>query len=478
MSFIKVNYIITGNEYQFLSKFKLTREQQQLLVHCIKSSIRSLKETPLAKGYFPLPATTLLTTYGKYYLKNVVTPLLNLKLIERDNHYNVEQGKCIHYKATDNILLEFSNANRDYLKNINKLKWVSCNTGRKVSKIITQTYSDFNGNKYSPLITSALKNISRGSFNIRNIMDYLREQPQENPRTINDINCLLSLFNKDATFEDDFNLEYRAVYTPKFGGRIYELDGGTQSMSRQARFNLMNDTPNFYNYDLKSSQVYSLMDLFEEANVSISWLENYLDQPKQVFADRCNLSVDAWKACLMSLIMGAKVPSNKQLEYSSLCSRKAIYNTIREESESDAEAVRKLIAFSHEVKDLDKQIKQLQDYLLNDKVAKNKYFANGKIYITNSVGSTFCISDYWSLKDKKYKDLEELKRKLTAFYLQGYEACFIFYIHQLAEIYDYKVVGNYHDGVTTIGEIPQEAIEDARLASGNKYAHLEIKPIA
>lgn len=139
MSFISDNYIITKLEYQFLSNLKLTKEQRELLLHCLKSSLYSLRQCPYAEGYFPLPAATILKRYGNKYLADVVQPLLDLEYIHRNNYYNIDQGICMHYKAEHRILTEFRLVNKQYLKQLSNLSWVSSKTGQK-STIRNQTY--------------------------------------------------------------------------------------------------------------------------------------------------------------------------------------------------------------------------------------------------------------------------------------------------------------------------------------------------
>lgn len=41
--------------------------------------------------------------------------------------------------------------------------------------------------------------------------------------------------------------------------------------------------------------------------------------------------------------------------------------------------------------------------------------------------------------------------------------------------YSYKVIQNEHDGLITVGEVPDEAVAQAAIAAGMKYAVLEEK---
>jgi hypothetical protein len=64
---------------------------------------------------------------------------------------------------------------------------------------------------------------------------------------------------------------------------------------------------------------------------------------------------------------------------------------------------------------------------------------------------------------------------MAAFYLQGVEAGYIHWITVLSKDFGYTCLSNQHDGLVTIGEIPEEAREIAKQRSGLKYAVLEEK---
>ena len=79
------------------------------------------------------------------------------------------------------------------------------------------------------------------------------------------------------------------------------------------------------------------------------------------------------------------------------------------------------------------------------------------------------VSDWAPISRRK------LRAKLSAFRLQGGEAAFIHHLTLLGEEYNYRVLRNEHDGAIVIGDIPEEAIEKARQASGFTTARLEVK---
>jgi hypothetical protein len=107
----------------------------------------------------------------------------------------------------------------------------------------------------------------------------------------------------------------------------------------------------------------------------------------------------------------------------------------------------------------------LKEYL---RIHGISYWVKGKQYIKNPTGKTLCITD---LKGNQ----EDKKRRLAAFVLQGFEAGFIHHLTLLSREYDYEVLSNQHDGLITLGEIPQAAVEKAKEISGLRYATLEEK---
>lgn len=85
----------------------------------------------------------------------------------------------------------------------------------------------------------------------------------------------------------------------------------------------------------------------------------------------------------------------------------------------------------------------------------------------NHCGITFCKYDY--------EGGHEARSKAMAWYLQGLEAACVHALTVLSEEYDYEVMANEHDGLITIGTIPEEAQERARKASGSRRAELTDK---
>lgn len=72
-------------------------------------------------------------------------------------------------------------------------------------------------------------------------------------------------------------------------------------------------------------------------------------------------------------------------------------------------------------------------------------------------------------------DCDEKKSGFATSLLQGREAAFIHALILVQGSYDYEVLKHEHDGAVVIGEIPDEAVQDAREMSGFHRAELTCK---
>lgn len=93
----------------------------------------------------------------------------------------------------------------------------------------------------------------------------------------------------------------------------------------------------------------------------------------------------------------------------------------------------------------------------------------GKRKLRNAVGNLIKLSELRP---------HEAKRKAAAHILQGQEARYIHELTVLSKDHGFVPVSNQHDGLVTIGTVPEEAQSLARNESGFRYARLEIKPFS
>lgn len=271
---------------------------------------------------------------------------------------------------------------------------------------------------------------------------------------------------------------YRPSYKVQYTGRITEVGRGLQSCSRQMKRAAFDGIKNLYNYDLESAQIWVLVQFFETANISTNWLTTYLATGKEPYYTSVGLDKSTWKDCLIALILGSTCP--KTLDDKVAFGEEhesAIANYILDYYKGQTSLAQSSVKSFYDITtDLNRAMKLWYDWLIKHYIFlpgvavkhKSKHFVN------NSTGMQFCVSDY--MEKGQFKNVSELKRRLAAFLLQGSEACFIHNLTLLQEQHGFKVINNQHDGLVTEGIIPAAAIEQAKQASGLKYATLVEKP--
>jgi hypothetical protein len=214
--------------------------------------------------------------------------------------------------------------------------------------------------------------------------------------------------------------------------------------------------PNLYNYDLSSSQVAISLYEMEKCGIDSPWLKDYIsDKTKRSeYASHIGISEGAWKQCLIATLMGAYLPNHAKGK------SVAILDILQDELEERGESINgtilseKLKLLRNELKPLMKPLGCWHQRIIEDVKASGR--------LINKVGLEVAGTSR--------------KSQLIAHYLQGIEACFIHTLTLLAEKYDFKPIGNEHDGLITLGPIPQEAIEEAKRITGLYCLELREKP--
>ncbi|MBF0155084.1 MAG: hypothetical protein HQL64_15200 [Magnetococcales bacterium] len=239
--------------------------------------------------------------------------------------------------------------------------------------------------------------------------------------------------------------------------------------------------PDLHNYDLKSSQVNGLIQQFQDAGIPIDWLVDYRDHPerREEYAYDINIDQNTFKICLLTLIMGGTLGS---VEVKSRNARGAILTAIDDyHNGSSMSSSISYMKFKRIVRplinDIDKWHNHLLTYNQNEQTDDVMYKYEGIVNRRNPTGKIMAIGRI--APDGTIQTLEQrqiTKRRLAAFVLQGQEAAFIHHLTNLSSKYGFEVVGNEHDGLLTLGQIPKEAIEEAEKHSGLRNPILEEKP--
>jgi hypothetical protein len=285
----------------------------------------------------------------------------------------------------------------------------------------------------------------------------------------NDASCTRAFLSQNPTLtkEPDICI-YNPAYAPAYTGRISQHLGGLQSCSRRMKKAAYSGIPGLKNFDLKSSQLCALVLELLSADIDPSWLIDYISDSdsKYKYATKAGMSVGCWKQCVLALVMGAKFPEGigyKEIELSK------ILETLLKETDGDLYKANNLrIKLKHLVYPLIEKLTKWHDYLLANYVEKNKKISRNGPYITNAVGKNLHLSDL-NLKSRGRRKSASI---VSAFLLQGIEAAFIHNLTINSPKYGYTVMSNEHDGLVTIGDIPQEAVAEAKRNSGFQNAEI------
>ncbi|WP_157094641.1 hypothetical protein [Picosynechococcus sp. PCC 7117] len=433
------------------------------------------------EGWVPFPYKTIKQEWGRDFPD--IEELINSGLIEVKQfdingaqfEYSQFYKRCREYRVPLYIL---ENINSYYPSELEGWKQIYNLMTGKISKKSNKTkYYDHNRNPYPQLIKDSMKTLRDNGvyFNKEQIDRFLSqskaavEAGELNPhRYQQDLNAYHNILQADiVTTEHSSIYKYTPVHSPQLTGRLSEHGIGLQSCTREMKEAAFTGIPNLYNYDLKSSQIYGLIQWLEYAHIDTSWLTTYLESSKPTYADQVGISVDTWKHCLMALIMGANLTSTVKDNDNSIS--RALLNEFNGDKDLANKAAAELFTVLSPLK---KVLNHWVDWLLDTYIPMNSVYPRGSQILINKAAMTLTLDDY---KDKKGSWTPELKRKLPAFLLQGNEAAFIHHLTVISSNHNYQVISNQHDGVVTIGEIPPEAIEYAKTQSGLKYAQLELK---
>lgn len=283
---------------------------------------------------------------------------------------------------------------------------------------------------------------------------------------VNDRHCFEVIQKQDWRFERVVEDGEVWSYVPAYGvqelsGRLTEKMGGMQSASRPMKGASVVGTSQV-NYDVVSSQLYALLQAFEEAGIDAAPVVGLLDQDKADIAAGIGVTVDTYKVCLYALLFHAGLFPSLGMALD-ISPDGAVVQTILDDPTDDKHgAYRRLY---ETMAPLRKGLRRWHRWLTTtywERVSRAGY-------AVNDCGVTFRLSDY--------EPGHERTSKMAAWYLQGKEACYVHHLTLLGEKYGYTVVANEHDGVLSDGEIPPEAIAEALALADFTHARLTTKPI-
>lgn len=376
-------------------------------------------------------------------------------------------------------------------------RYVNLLTGRprRGRKPGSRRYDD-HGNPCPLTVSRAMDAVPQGIVNLPAVtahLDRLRAAVDEATtdeargravaRWRNDALCMDWIKSRGLTPTDAPGVyTYPHAWRMQSAGRIMPLEsGGAQSLSRAGKVALYTGIADVRNYDLRSSQPRILLDELTRHGIRCAWLAGYLadDNAKHAHATRVGVSVDTWKAALMAAVMGGAAGVPKLFEVKAVTrfvrgvevtSYRPVCAAMRTlEDEVGAERARELWPVLHAelmpllcaVKDWHRRLKAW--------AAETATTGRDGRGVTNAVGARLALSTL---------SARELPRKVAAHVLQGREALYVHTLCALGEAHGFRIVCHEHDGIVTLGTVPQAAMDEAARVASMPYAELVEKDLA
>jgi hypothetical protein len=462
------HYQVTFSQYEYLTTVWRQHTQlapkgpnYRLFCHLLASTLqqyRRLYKPGTGKaGWLSIPATFI----QYYYQRSSTSQLVEWQLIDKDDSYSTG-AKTKSYRVNQALLSGYLLLDVDESKTYFDLM-----TGKPWDVIETSQREPSNPPDNTPpiplLVSQAIASYTHAYINSVAVKQYLASiKPTKaslsDPaffRYSNDANVWDAILKCPTHLTDkDQICCYVPHYTMQKTGRI---STPMQSASRAMKAAAYSGIPNLHNYDLSSSQARITLQALQDKQIPCPWLEEYLSNPscRAQLAEEAGLPEDKWKEILCALLMGAHLPTNAThpLNLSS-----AIMDVLREaldttESKRLVEALKKL---RPTLRELTRPLNQWHESLMTEH--------NASGHIINALGLP-------SEPNKKNN-----KGALAAHYLQGQEAYYIHTLTLLGKSYGFEPIGNEHDGLITLGKIPQAAIDEAGQLTGMSYMQLREKP--
>lgn len=247
---------------------------------------------------------------------------------------------------------------------------------------------------------------------------------------------------------------FRPHYRRQRSGRI-----GTpmQNLTIEAKAAAYRDVPQLHNYDLSNSQLRICAYYeFPEHGVECPWLIDYLNKPelKNTYAEQIGITPTAFKEAVIGVVMGSRLPRDATDKASS------ILVALDEGLTSDNlnEGVQ---TFRGTISPLKQALDRWHRAIIQEIRAKGK--------LENALGLTLT-------REAVAEHAGSKRGVVAAHLLQGREALFIHTLTSLSERYGFQVIGNEHDGLITIGIIPESAIQQTQKVTGLHRLELREKP--
>lgn len=333
-----------------------------------------------------------------------------------------------------------------------------------------------------PEIRKAIRNIKERPFNKAAVLKHLRSIELDSSsykRYATDFHTWIGIQLKGLKEIDPKKgiFSYKPIYKIQAAGRISEVGYGFQSSSRDMKRASIKGLKGVYNYDLRGSQINGLIHQFRLFGFETAWLENYVNNPKakEQHAQKNGVSVDAWKQCLLMIVMGSSI--NRAIPRGGKSKKMdptALYKCIEKDLEKKNSKSPKEVEVEKVRLSILEDLEELRDPLNKWRWrVKNQYAEILGSEYGRKYGETILIKNKLGIT---YDTEKYTTAQLAARILQGQESAFIHKLTNLSGKYKFTVIGNEHDGLITEGEIPDKAVEEVKVELDIKEFMLEEKP--
>lgn len=452
-----------------------------------------LKESKIpGRGFTPVSYKLLRPLASDHNANSVWAPLRDAGLIEVENSdrfKNLSAGYRLAVGFAEAIV-ERAVTTAEAALTSPRVDLVS---GRKTTTVRKSEITDSNGKKHPELVRGALKVLSRSPFYAPAVeahLDDLRhsagaaramwiaarkpasgpawdQHVKERGRLLNDLSGYSAVLHQRIAREDTPGVyTYATAYRPLMSGRIGQLGRGLQGASKRMKAAAYSGVPGARNYDLQACHANVLIERLGEAGLDPSWFVLFADDRdcRRRDASRIGIPESDYKACIYSLVNGAALPRNPKPGDDPGDIAERILGAVGIDGFGPTWGrLVDVLAPAHKV------VRQWHRYLKETYDAAHGGTGRGGRFVTNRVGMRFYPEHF--PKDARV-------RKLVAFVLRGYEAALVHTLTVLSRDYDYMPIANEHDGLITIGEIPDEAFEEAKQRVGVVRGLLKEKLLA
>ena len=226
----------------------------------VLSDPRALSEPRLLYRYVPVPTALVRKSFRRADLKkmkgnlddhfNDRTPFRMMTAEERARlhegildytSYDVEGGRCRHYRLKPWITDTFVKRGRSTVEEARSQPVVDLATGRPTKRVAKSRINDEHNNAFPHLIRGALRVLERGCFHAGAVeahLDRLRRGgggEGGRGRYLNDLRCFGMVLLQRPTEGEDGVWWYRLAYDVAYTGRLAQVGGGLQSASREMK---------------------------------------------------------------------------------------------------------------------------------------------------------------------------------------------------------------------------------------------------